>query len=167
MLSIEEAFPLLERTPAGIVFPEKHSTHLLIGCSSDQIATYKYAASYMMNVALGGKIIANMIMLSEIDRVVYSEWTNVWYAVARDMTVDGREESAATPFVGIVDAKSLILTQTVATNDTGLPHAVSVDEGREDMAVPMRQLEIVVFAPAPQFYEVEKRCSSRQGLERY
>lgn len=58
-----------------------------------------------MNVALGGKIIANIIMLSEIDRVVYSEWMNVWYDAARDMTVDGREGSAATPFVGIVNAE--------------------------------------------------------------
>jgi hypothetical protein len=59
----------------------------------------------MMNAAFGGEIIANIIMLSDIDSVVYSEWTNVWYAVARDMTVDGREGSAAAPFVGIVDAE--------------------------------------------------------------
>jgi hypothetical protein len=76
-LSIEETFPLLECIPAGIAFPAKHSTHLFIGCCSDQITAYNYAASYMVNVALGVKIIANLIMLSEIDRVVYSEWANV------------------------------------------------------------------------------------------
>jgi hypothetical protein len=81
------------------------------------------------------------------------------------MTVDGREGSAATPFVGLWMRKCLTLTHTVAANRTGLPHAVPVDEGRGNMVVPMRQLKIVVFAPAPQFYEVEKRCSSGKGLK--
>lgn len=158
-LSIDETFPLPECIPAGIAFPSKHSTHLFVGCSSDQIATYNYAASYVMNVALSGKIIANISMLSGIDQVVYSELTNSFYAAARDMTVDGRKRSTPTPLVGVVDAKSLTLTLTIATNDTVLPHAVSVDEVTGDVVVPIRQLGITVFAPTPPFYEVEKRCS--------
>jgi hypothetical protein len=145
--SIDETFPVPECIPAGIAFPSKHSTHLFIGCSGDQIATYNYAASYVMNVALGGRIIANISMLSGIDQVIYSAATDTFYAAAFHMTLDGRDGSTKTPLVGVVDAKMLKLTQTIPTNDTALPHSVSVDEANGDVVVPIQQLGITVFSP--------------------
>jgi hypothetical protein len=145
--SIDETFPVPECIPAGIAFPSKHSTHLFIGCSEDQIPTYNYAASYVMNVALGGRIVANISMLSGIDQVVYSATTDAFYAAAFGMTLDGRNGSTNTPLVGVVDAKELKLTQTIPTNDTVLAHSVAVDEASGDVVVPIQQLGITVFSP--------------------
>ncbi len=145
--SINETFPVPECIPAGIAFPSEHSTHLFIGCSGDQITNYDYAASYVMNVALGGKIIANISMLSGIDQVVYSAKAEAFYAAASDMTLDGRNGSTGTPVVGVVDAKLLTLTQTIPTNDTNLPHSVAVDDATGDVVVPIEQLGITVFSP--------------------
>ena len=144
---IDETFAVPECIPAGIAFPDQHSTNLFIGCSAHQIATYSYAASYVMNVR-NGHIIANISMLSGIDQVVYSEKTNAFYAAAKDMTIDGRNGSTPTPLVGIVDAETLTLKQTIPTNDTVLAHAVSVDELDGRVFVPIRQLGIAVFSPA-------------------
>jgi hypothetical protein len=145
--SIDETFPVPECIPAGIAFPSKDSTHLFIGCSEDQIPTYNYAASYVMNVALGGRIVANISMLSGIDQVVYSATTDAFYAAAFAMTLDGRNGSTNTPLVGVVDAQKLKLTQTIPTNDTVLAHSVAVDEANGDVVVPIRQLGITVFSP--------------------
>jgi hypothetical protein len=146
-LSIDETFPVPECIPAGIAFPSRHSTHLFIGCSEDQITTYNYAASYVMNVALDGRILANISMLSGIDQVVYSATTNAFYAAAFGMTIDGRNGSTPTPMVGIVDAKELTLSQTILTNDTLLAHSVSVDETNGNVVAPIEQLGVTVFPP--------------------
>jgi hypothetical protein len=145
---INETFPVPECIPAGIAFPSEHSTHLFIGCSEDQITTYNYAASYVMNVR-GGRIIANISMLSGIDQVVYSAKTKAFYAAAFGMTVDGRNGSTPSPMVGIVDAKELTLTQTILTNDTSLAHSVSVDKSNGNVVVPIEQLGVTVFSPIP------------------
>ena len=144
--AIHETFPVPECIPAGIGFPSEHSTHLFIGCSEGQIPTYDYAASYVMDVALGGRIIANISMLSGIDQVVYSAATDSFYAAASAMTLDGRNGSTNTPLVGVVDAKTLTLTQTIPTNDTNLPHSVAVDGTNGDVVVPIEQLGITVFS---------------------
>jgi hypothetical protein len=155
---IGETFPVPECNPAGIAFPSKHSTHLFIGCSGDQIATFNYAASYIMNVRLAGRIVANISMLSGIDQVVYSASTNAFYAAAFEMTVDGRNGSTPMPMIGIVDAKELTLTQTILTNDTELAHSVSVDGTNGNMVVPIRQSGIMVFSLLSQAGDVDCDC---------
>ena len=145
-MSIDQTFATPECIPSGIAFPARYSTHLFVGCSSDQIATYNYAASYVMDV-WDGRIIANISGLSGIDQVTYSKTTNAFYAAARDMTIDGRNGSTPMPIIGVVDAKTLKMVQKVPTGDTVLAHAVSVDESSGNMVVPERQLGIVVYSP--------------------
>jgi hypothetical protein len=87
-----------------------------------------------------GHIIANISMLSGIDRVAYSANTNAFLNVARGMTIDGRNGSIATPLVRIR------LTQTIPTYDSVLAHPVSVDESDGKIFVPIRQLGITVFS---------------------
>jgi hypothetical protein len=93
-----------------------------------------------------GHIIANISMLSGIDRVAYSANTNAFLNVARGMTIDGRNGSIATPLVRIVDAERFRLTQTIPTYDSVLAHPVSVDESDGKIFVPIRQLGITVFS---------------------
>lgn len=140
-MSVVNTFPLPPCNPAGIAFgPEDY---IFVGCSQDQILTYDYAASFVVSVS-NGSLIANISGIAGIDQVAYDSVLNLWYASAYQMTSNGRSDGTPAPVVGIVNASSNALVQTIVT-DNITAHSVAYDVNTGAMIVPVKAKGIEVF----------------------
>ncbi|KAH6698108.1 hypothetical protein BKA61DRAFT_710068 [Leptodontidium sp. MPI-SDFR-AT-0119] len=116
-LSIAKTLPVPGCAPAGIVFGPLNQ--VFIGCSSSQVATFGYSASYIMNVSTGA-IIANISGITGSDQVTYSSKTGYYYASA--------------------------YLNTKITTDNVTAHAVSVDPLTGTVVVPVKAKGIMIYA---------------------
>lgn len=143
-LTISRVLPLPECIPAGIVFGP--GQNLFVGCSQDQILTYGTAFSPVIDVATG-RIIANISGLSGIDQVAYDPAAMLYYASAYQNLAGGSKSGTPTPQLGIVDARSNTLLQTLTT-DNVTAHSVAVDPKTNQVIVPLAKDGIAVYSPA-------------------
>lgn len=137
-MSIAKTIPLPACVPAGIVFGPINN--LFVGCSESQITDYGYAASYIMDVTTGN-ITANISGLSGIDQVAYDPAAKLFYASAYQNLANG---STPMPQVGVVNASSGMLVQTLVT-DNITAHSVAVDVNTGAMLVPIKSQGIVLY----------------------
>ena len=135
--SITKTLPIPDCTPAGIVFGP--SDQVFIGCSGSQVASFGYAASYIMNVTTGS-IIANISGVTGSDQVTYSAKTGYYYASAYLNTVKG----VPAPFLAVIAANGTVLQKIVTDNVTA--HAVSVDPSTGNVVVPIKAKGIQIYA---------------------
>ncbi len=137
-MSISATYPLPDCVPGGIVFGPNQ--HLFISCNS--ITDYGYARSYVMDTASNGKIIGNITGLAGIDQVAYDPVANLYYASAYQYLLDNK---TAMPFVGIVNASSNTLVQSIVT-DNVTAHSVAVNHNTGAMVVPVKSRGILVYS---------------------
>jgi hypothetical protein len=146
-MSIAQNYSLPDCVPAGIVFGP--SQHLFVGCSQDQILDFNHASSYVLNFAntstsSRGTIIANITGLAGIDQVAYDANANLFYASAYQMQSNGSRDGAPSPILGIVNASTNALVQTITT-DNVTAHSVAFDITTGNVAVPIKSKGIQVF----------------------
>ncbi|OKL57065.1 hypothetical protein UA08_07416 [Talaromyces atroroseus] len=137
--------------PTDIAFGP--SQHLFVGCSHDQIPTYGYGFSLILDMGSNGTMVGNISGLSGVGQVVYSASTNLYYAAtyhesSATTTVtdqsDGDSTNSSIPEVAIVDAKRNTLLQTIPT-DNETAQTVAVDMRMDQMVVPLENEGIAVF----------------------
>lgn len=139
-MSVANTFALPPCNPAGIAFGPQDN--IFVGCSQDQINTYNYAASFV--VSTNGSLIANISNISGIDQVAYDSVASLWYASTYQMTSDGRSDGSPAPVVGVVNASTNTLVQTIVT-DNVTAHSVTYDVNSGAMIVPVKAKGIEVF----------------------
>jgi DNA-binding beta-propeller fold protein YncE len=140
-MSIKATYGLPDCIPAGIVFGPNQ--HLFVGCSQEQILEFGYAASYVVNGA-DGSVIANISGLGGVDKVTYDPTANLYYASAYQMLANGSRTGNPMPVMGIVNASSNRLVQTIKT-DNATAHSVAVDIKTGAMMVPIKAKGIQIF----------------------
>ncbi|KAL5322957.1 hypothetical protein ACEPPN_007482 [Leptodophora sp. 'Broadleaf-Isolate-01'] len=136
-LSIARTLPVPGCAPAGIVFGPLNQ--VFIGCSSSQVATFGYSASYIMNVSTGA-IIANISGITGSDQVTYSSKTGYYYASAYLNTVN----HVPTPVLAVITTNGTIVQKITTDNVTA--HAVSVDPLTGTVVVPIKAKGIMIYA---------------------
>jgi hypothetical protein len=139
--SITKVYPLTDCIPAGIVFGP--SQQLFVGCSQSQILDYNTAFSLVLDITTG-KTIANISGLTGIDQVAYDPKAQYYYASAYQNLANGSKTGAPTPQLGIIDAKSNSLIQTITT-DNVTAHSVAVDNATNQLFVPIAKQGILVY----------------------
>ena len=135
--SIAKTLPIPGCAPAGIAFGP--SNQVFIGCSGSQVATFGYAASYIMNVSTGA-IIANISGITGSDQVTYSSKTGYYYASAYLNTVNG----VPAPILAVISTNGTVVQKIATDNVTA--HAVSVDQNTGTMVVPVKAKGILVYS---------------------
>lgn len=141
-MSIGATYSLPDCVPAGIAFGPQN--HIFVGCSQDQITEFGYAASFVVNAA-DGSVVANISGIAGVDQVAYDSAANLYYASAYQMLADGKQTGAPTPLLGIVNASSNVLVQTIAT-DNVTAHSVAADVNTGAVIVPIKAKGIEVFS---------------------
>jgi hypothetical protein len=139
--NITKVYPLTDCIPAGIVFGP--SQHLFVGCSQDQILSYNTAFSLVLDITTG-MTIANISGLTGIDQVTYDPNAQYYYASAYQNLANGSKTGAPTPQLGVIDAKSNMLIQTITT-DNVTAHSVAVNNATNQLFVPISKQGIVVY----------------------
>jgi len=101
-----------------------------------------YTASYIMDVSLSpGSILATIPNLTGIDQVAYNAYTNLYYLSASAYLLD---DGTSAGFLGIVDASTRQLVQSIATDNT-TAHSVASDPKTGELLVPVQEVGIVAY----------------------
>jgi hypothetical protein len=143
-LTISKVYYVPKCIPAGLAFGPPN--YLFIGCSPGWIPTYRYAASYVMDVTTG-TIIDNISGLASIDQVTYSSFTRCYYAAAVTNRAGGTIKGAPVPQLGVMSAATNSLLQTFET-DNSTTHFVAINNANGNIYVPIHVQGIVVYALA-------------------
>ncbi|KAK9311890.1 YVTN repeat-like/Quino protein amine dehydrogenase [Lipomyces starkeyi] len=125
----------------GIVFGPYEQ--LLLGCSQDSIFTYGTAHIAIMDVSTGN-ITATIPGIAGADQVTYDPTTNFYYVSAYQNTADGTKQGAKDPILGIIDAGTHSLVQTIPT-DNITAHSVAVDPKTNTLVVPLANVGIALY----------------------
>jgi DNA-binding beta-propeller fold protein YncE len=136
-LSIAKTLPIPGCAPAGIVFGP--ADQVFIGCSGSQVASFGYAASYIMNVSTGA-IIANISGITGSDQVTYSPKTGYYYASAYLNTVHG----VPAPILAVISTKGVVVQKIATDNVTA--HSVAVDKSTGTLVVPVKAKGILIYS---------------------
>jgi hypothetical protein len=128
--------------------------HLFVGCNRDQIPTYGYGFSLVLDMAANGTIVGNTSDVSGVGQVVYNPSMNLYYAATyHDLATttltdqsDGNDvaNKSRMPEVAIIDAKANTLLQTIPT-DNLTAQTVAVDLRTNRMVVPLEKRGIAVY----------------------
>lgn len=114
-LTGDAVYPLTECIPAGIVFGANQK--LFVSCSQDQILKYNHSTAYVLDMANGGKVIANISGLSGSDQVAFDPAAGLWYMSAYQNLAGGVSSGAPAPALGIINATSYRLIQNITTDN--------------------------------------------------
>lgn len=140
-MNISRVIPLPSCNPAGIVLGPNQN--VFVGCSQDQILNYGVAFSVVVNISTGD-VVANISGLSGIDQVAYDSNAMLYFASAYQNLAGGTKSGDPTPQLGIIDAKTNTLIQTLAT-DNATAHSVAVDSQSNKLLVPVSKFGIEVY----------------------
>ena len=135
--SVSHMLPLPECIPAGIVFGV--TNQLFVSCSSSQLSTFGYEASYIID-ATSGAVLANISGVSGVDQVTYSASTKYFYASAYQ---DVSKTGTPAPMLYVIAANGTIV-QSIAT-DNSTAHSVAVQAGTGEMLIPIKAKGIEVY----------------------
>ncbi|KAJ5166999.1 cytochrome cd1-nitrite reductase-like C-terminal heme d1 [Penicillium canariense] len=141
-MAIAKVTPLSECVPAGIVFGPQEN--LFVACSQDQILTYGTAFSQVLDMSTG-KVLANISGIAGVDQVAYNPTTMLYYASAYQNLAGGSKTGAPSPEVGIIDAKTYTLIQTLKT-DNVTAHSVAIDTSSNQMVIPLTHSGIALYS---------------------
>jgi len=95
-----------------------------------------------MDVSLSpGSILATIPNLTGIDQVAYNAYTNLYYLSASAYLLD---DGTSAGFLGIVDASTRQLVQSIATDNT-TAHSVASDPKTGELLVPVQDVGIVAY----------------------
>ncbi|KAK9350018.1 YVTN repeat-like/Quino protein amine dehydrogenase [Lipomyces doorenjongii] len=125
----------------GIVFGPYQQ--LLLGCSQDSIFTYGTAHIAIMDVSTG-TVAATINGIAGADQVTYDPTTNFYYVSAYQNTANGTKQGLPDPVLGIIDAASYTLVQTIPT-DNITAHSVAVDPKTNTLVVPLAKSGITFY----------------------
>ncbi|KAK4553318.1 hypothetical protein LTR86_009618 [Recurvomyces mirabilis] len=139
----DAVYPLPECVPAGIIFGTNQK--MLVSCSQTQILKYNHSTAYVLDIANAGKVVANISGLSGSDQVAYDPVAGLWYMSAYQNLAGGMASGAPAPALGVVNASSYALIQTIPT-DNSTAHSVAVNSVTGDVYVPISAKGIVVYA---------------------
>jgi len=88
-----------------------------------------------------GSILATIPDLTGIDQVAYNAYTNLYYLSASAYLLD---DGTSAGFLGIVDASTRQLVQSIATDNT-TAHSVASDPKTGELLVPVQEVGIVAY----------------------
>jgi len=88
-----------------------------------------------------GFILATIPDLTGIDQVAYNAYTNLYYLSASAYLLDNGTSAG---FLGIVDAGTRQLVQSIATDNT-TAHSVASDPNTGELLVPVQEVGIVAY----------------------
>lgn len=138
--AIAKTLTLSQVCPVGIVFGP--TPHLFIAASDDQVLQYNTSNSVVLDYTTG-KVVANISNLSGIDQVAYDPMANLYFAAAYQ-NVAGGNGSAPAPILGVIDAGTNKLVQSIVT-DNVTAHSVAVDTMNNVMVVPVSDKGIEIY----------------------
>lgn len=119
-LSVTSTVSVLVCLNSDIAFSAPN--RLFLGCSSTQLDSFGFAASYIMDVSTGA-IVANILGVLESDQVTFSSCTGCFYAAAfQNVLANG----TATPRVAVITSNGTLL-QSIVTDST-VAHSIAVDK---------------------------------------
>jgi hypothetical protein len=133
--------PVTSCSSHGIVFGP--SNQLLLGCSQDAILADSVGHTLVVDVTTG-KTIETIDGIGGADQVAYNPTLNYYYVAAYQYQVNGNATGAADPKVGIIDAATGTLLQTLKT-DNVTAHAVAVDPKTNKMMIPLAGKGIAIY----------------------
>ncbi|KAK0260992.1 hypothetical protein LTR35_017925, partial [Friedmanniomyces endolithicus] len=108
-------YPLPPCNPAGIVFGPNQ--HLFVSCSQDQILNYNYASAFVLDLANGGKVIANVTGVSGSDQVAYDATLGLYYMSAYQNQAGGLKTGAPQPYLSVINATTNVIIQNITTDN--------------------------------------------------
>ncbi|KAF8852926.1 YVTN repeat-like/Quino protein amine dehydrogenase [Acephala macrosclerotiorum] len=133
--------PVDECSSHGIVFGP--TNQLLLGCSQDAILADSVGHTLVIDVT-SGKTIETTNGIGGADEVAYNPTLNYYYVAAYQYQVNGSATGAADPEVGIIDAATGTLLQTLQT-DNVTAHSVAVDPKSNKMVIPLAGKGIAIY----------------------
>ncbi|KAK5678376.1 hypothetical protein LTR17_027663 [Elasticomyces elasticus] len=113
--STHTVYPLPPCIPAGIAFGPNQ--HLFVSCSQDQILDYNYASAFVLDIANGGKVIANVTGVAGSDQVAYNSAAGLYYMSAYQNQAGGLKTGLAQPYLSIIDATTNVIIQNITTDN--------------------------------------------------
>ena len=139
--STTKILPVANCSSHGIVFGP--SNQLLLGCSQDAILADSVGHTLVVDVTTG-KTIETIDGIGGADQVAYNPTLNYYYVAAYQYQVNGSATGAPDPKVGIIDAATGTLLQTLKT-DNITAHAVAVDPKTNKMIIPLAGKGIAIY----------------------
>ncbi|CZR66879.1 uncharacterized protein PAC_16780 [Phialocephala subalpina] len=125
--------PVTDCNSHGIVFGS--STQLFLGCSQDAILADSVGHTLAIDVTTGTTV-ETAEGIGGADEVAYNPTLNYYYVAAYQYQVNGSATGAPDPKVGIIDAATGTLLQTLKT-DNVTAHSVAVDPKTNKMVIPL------------------------------
>jgi hypothetical protein len=123
-----------------------------VGCGPNQIPTYGYKYSDVLDMASNGSIVGNISGLSGLCQVIYDPLWNLYYAAAyQDLAIRlgelsaGEKRYSPAPQVVIINASDNKLIQSLRTGNI-TSHTVAVDPKTKQMVVPIKKEGITVYS---------------------
>ncbi|KAK9371485.1 YVTN repeat-like/Quino protein amine dehydrogenase [Lipomyces chichibuensis] len=116
---------------------------LMLGCSQDSIITYGTNHVAILDVSTGN-VTATIPGIAGCDQVIYNPTTNFYYVSAYQNTANGTKQGTPDPLLGIIDAATHSLVQTIPT-DNITAHSVAVDPKTNTLVVPLANIGIVLY----------------------
>lgn len=126
--------------PVGIVF--RTDPHLFIAASHGRVVQYNASNSVILDYTTG-KVVTNISNLSGIDQTAYDPKANFYFAAAYQ-NVEGGNGSAPAPVLGVIDAGTNKLVQSIVTNNV-TAHSVAADTSSNVVAVPISDKGIEIY----------------------
>jgi WD40 repeat protein len=133
--------PVSNCSSHGIVFGPNNQ--LLLGCSQDAILADSVGHTLVIDVTTGSTI-ETIDGIGGADQVAYNPTLNWYYVAAYQYQVNGSATGAPDPKVGIIDAATGTLIQTIKTDDV-TAHAVAVDPKTNKMILPLVGKGIAIY----------------------
>jgi WD40 repeat protein len=133
--------PVTNCSSHGIVFGP--TNQLFLGCSQDAILADSVGYTLVVDVSTG-KTIETIGAIGGADEVSYNPTLNYYYVAAYQYQVNGSATGAPDPKVGIIDAATGTLLQTLKT-DNRTAHSVAVDPKTNKMIIPLAEKGIAIY----------------------
>jgi hypothetical protein len=121
---VMNSFVMPNCMPTSIV--QGPGNNFLVGCADHDGEAFP-PNEYVID-GTSGKIIATITQVGGVDEVWYNSGDNRYYLAARDMPTG--------PVMGVIDAKTNLWLQSVATNSNS--HSISVDPSNNHAFVPLQ-----------------------------
>jgi hypothetical protein len=121
---VENSFPMPNCMPTSIV--QGPGNNFLVGCGDHDGEAFP-PNEYVID-GTSGKILATITEVGGVDEIWYNSGDNRYYLAARDMPTG--------PVMGVIDAKTNLWLQSVATNSNS--HSISVDSSNNHAFVPLQ-----------------------------
>ncbi|KAK5123498.1 hypothetical protein LTR85_002536 [Meristemomyces frigidus] len=135
-------YPLPPCHPAGIVFGANQ--HLFVSCSQGQIVDYNVASAFILDMANGGKVIANISGVAGSDQATYDPINGLFFMSAYRNLAGGLSTGAPLPYLTVVNATSYQIVQNIPT-DNITAHSIATNPQMGQVVVPLMANGIEIF----------------------